>query len=331
MRSTSANAIHGTLLCLALSAGITASATTATEPAPAAQAKATEPAASGGAAETFDTPEKAAESLVSAAEKFDVAALIKLVGRGREDVVLTGEFAQDRERAQEFAAQARKKMRVSLVPKSENRAFILVGDDAWPFALPIVKHGNRWSFDAAAGRDELFNRRIGDNELDAIAICRGYVEAQYDYAYRKRSGYEPSQYAQRVIATPGKQDGLAWQNADGKWDGPVGEKIARALEQGYNVKGEPYHGYFFKVLKAQGPNGPLGAMDFVIKGVMIGGFALVAAPAEYGETGFKTFLVGDTGVVYQKDLGPGTLEAFQKMERFDPDKSWTPVEEEEED
>jgi hypothetical protein len=240
-------------------------------------------------------------------------------------VVLTGEYAQDRERSQEFAAQARKKMSVSVDPKSRNRAYLIVGEEDWPFALPIVKHGSRWSFDVAAGREELFNRRIGSNELDAIDICRGFVEAQNDYAFRKRSGYEPAQYARRIIASPGKQDGLAWQTAEGKWEGPIGEKIARAIQQGYNLQAEPYHGYFFKVLTAQGPAAPMGAMNFVVRGVMIGGFALVAAPAEYGETGFKTFMVSHTGVVYEKDLGPGTLDAFQKMDTFDPDKSWAPV------
>ncbi|HVP35294.1 MAG TPA: DUF2950 domain-containing protein [Steroidobacteraceae bacterium] len=328
MTSASANPIRCAILCVVLSGTVAASAATAPEPA-ATQTKAAAPASAGKAAQNFDTPEQAAEALISAAEKFDVDALIKIVGSDGEDLVLTGEFAQDRERAQEFAAKARKKMKVATLPNTGNRAALLVGEDDWPFALPIVKHGSHWSFDAAAGRDELFNRRIGANELDAIAICRGYVEAQYDYAYRKRSGYEPSQYAQRVIASPGKQDGLAWQKADGTWDGPVGEKVARAIERGYDLQAGPYHGYFFKVLKAQGPNAPLGAMDFVVKGIMIGGFALVAAPAEYGETGFKTFMVGETGIVYQKDLGPATLEAFQKMDRFDPDKSWTPVEDDE--
>jgi hypothetical protein len=135
------------------------------------------------------------------------------------------------------------------------------------------------------------------------------------------------QYAQHIIASPGKQDGLAWQNADGSWGGPIGEKIAQAIAQGYDLKADPYHGYFFKVLKGQGPNAPLGTLDFVVEGVMIGGFALVAAPAEYGESGLQTFMVSHTGVVYQKDLGPGTLDAFQKMELFNPDKSWTPLHE----
>jgi hypothetical protein len=278
------------------------------------------------APETFASPEQAAAAMVDAAEKFDVPALLKLVGRDGEDVVLTGEYAQDRERSQEFAAEARKKMHVSVDPKDQRRAYLMAGDADWPFALPIVKHGDRWSFDAAAGREELFRRRIGSNELDAIEICHGYVEAQNDYLfYTQRKGYEPAQYAQRIIARPGQQDGLAWQNADGTWAGPIGEKIARAIEQGYDVNAEPYHGYFLKVLKGQGPSAPLGSMDFVVQGAMIGGFALVAAPAEYGESGIKTFVVSHNGVVYEKDLGPDTLKAFQKMERFDPDKSWTVV------
>ena len=275
--------------------------------------------------QTFETAEKAADALIDATEKFDVTSLIRIVGSQGEDLVLTGEYAQDRERAQEFAAQARKKKQVALDPKTDTRAYLLVGERDWPFALPIVKRDGRWSFDAAAGRQELMYRRIGSNELDAIEICEGYVDAQFDYAYRKRQGYTAPQYAQRVISTPGKQDGLAWQNPDGSWGGPIGEKIAHAIEQGYNLKADPYHGYFFKVLKAQGPAAPLGAMDYVVGGIMIGGFALVAAPAEYAETGLKTFMVSHTGVVYEKDLGPDTLAEFQKMDRFNPDKSWTPV------
>jgi hypothetical protein len=276
--------------------------------------------------EAFASPEKAASAMVDAAEKFDVPSLLKILGQDGEDVVLTGEYAQDRERAQEFAALARRKMHVSVDPKTKSRAYLIAGEEDWPFALPIVKHGERWSFDAAAGRQELFNRRIGSNELDAIEVCNGFVEAQNDYLYfTQRSGYTPAQYAQRIIASPGKQDGLAWQNPDGTWAGPIGEKIARAIEQGYNVEGEPFRGYFFKVLKGQGPAAPLGKIDFVVQGAMIGGFALVAAPAEYGETGFKTFMVSQAGVVYEKDFGPETLDAFKKMELFEPDKSWTEV------
>jgi Protein of unknown function (DUF2950) len=281
--------------------------------------------AAGPAIRSFDTPKKAADALIVAARDFDRPALEQLFGPRFNDVVLSGEDAQDRQRAAEFVAKADEKTNVSVDPKTRTRAFLLVGDDDWPFPIPIVKRGVRWSFDTEAGRQEILYRRIGSNELDAIQICRGYVEAQHEYALKKREGYDVKQYAQRIISTPGLQDGLAWQEPDGTWDGPVGEKIAQVIAQGYSSRTEPYHGYFFKVLKGQGPAAPLGQMDFVVNGVMIGGFALVAAPAEYGKTGVKTFIVSHDGVVYEKDFGAATKETFAKMERFNPDRTWTPV------
>jgi hypothetical protein len=192
--------------------------------------------------------------------------------------------------------------------------------------IPIVKNkSGKWFFDSKAGRREIFLRRIGGNELDAIQVCLGYVEAQHEYALTKHDGSNLNQYAQKIISTPGKQDGLAWRNPDGTTGGPISEPIDRAISEGYTNKAEPYHGYYFKVLKGQGAEAPLGQLDFVIKGVMIGGFALVAAPADYRATGVMTFMVSHDGVVYQKDLGTKTLESFQKMERFNPDKTWTPV------
>jgi len=277
---------------------------------------------------SFDTPQQAADVLIDAAEKFDEGALIQIFGPGGEDIVFSGEVPLDRQHAANFVSEAHEKKSVSVDPKTGTRAFLLVGNEDWPFPVPIVKKGEKWFFDAKAGRQELLYRRIGTNELDAIQICHGYVEAQYDYAFQSREGYDVNQYAQRIISTPGKQDGLAWQNADGTWGGPVGDRIARAIEQGYTSEAEPYHGYFFKILKGQGPAAVFGEMDFVVKGVMIGGFALVAAPAEYGVTGVQTFMVSDDGVVYQKDFGPKTIDEFKKMERFNPDKSWTPVSEE---
>jgi hypothetical protein len=271
---------------------------------------------------TFDTPQQAADVLIAAAEKFDERILEEIFGLGGEDIVFSGEYERDRQRASDFAAEAREKKTVSVDPKRGNRAFLLVGNEDWPFPVPIVKLSDRWSFDAKAGRQELLYRRIGSNELDAIAICRGYVEAQQEYALQKREGYDVNQYAQRIISTPGKQDGLAWQNPDGSWGGPIGEKIAHAIELGYSGRAEPYHGYFFKILKGQGPAARLGEMDFVVKGLMIGGFALVAAPAEYGVTGVKSFIVSYDGVVYEKDFGQATLNEFIKMERFNPDGSW---------
>jgi len=299
-------------------------------PRSAAQKNPTAASAPAASARRFNTPQQAADVLIAAAEEFDVVALGQIFGPGGEDIVFSGEFAQDRQHAANFVAEAHEKKSVSVDPKNGNRAFLLVGNEDWPFPVPLLKRGNQWSFDAKAGRQELLNRRIGANELDAIAICHGYVEAQHEYALQPHEGYDVNQYAQRIISTSGKQDGLAWQNPDGTWGGPVGEKIAIAIEQGYTSRSDPYHGYFFKILKGQGPAAPLGEMDFVVKGVMIGGFALVAAPAQYQVTGVRAFIVSHDGVVYDKDLGPKTLDEFKKMERFNPDRSWTPVSEERE-
>jgi hypothetical protein len=281
-------------------------------------------------AKTFATPQAAADALVNAAENFDVPALEAILGPGGDDIIHSGEPARDREIAKQFADKARENMDVSIDDKTKRRAFISVGDDDWPFPVPIVKTGKTWSFDSNAGRQEILLRRIGRNELDAIEISRGFVEAQHEYALKKHGDSPVNQYAQKIISTPGKQDGLAWQNPDGTWDGPVGEDVARAIEHGYTDKqtAQPYHGYYFKVLKGQGPNAPLGQLDYVVNGAMIGGFALIAFPAEYKVTGVKTFIVNNTGVVYEKDLGPNTLEIAKKIERFDPDKTWTPVAEE---
>jgi hypothetical protein len=275
----------------------------------------------------FDTPQQAADALVDAAEKHDVATLTQIFGPAGKDIVISGEPALDRKHAADFAAQARQKTNISVDPKTGNRAFLLVGNEDWPFPVPLVRAGGKWFFDSKAGLEELLFRRIGSNELDAIEICRGYVEAQQDYAEQQRAINDVSQYAQRIVSNPGKQDGLAWQNPDGTWGGPVGKNIARAIDEGYLSGSEQYHGYLFKIMKGQGPSAPLGEMDFVVKGVMIGGFAMVAAPGEYGVTGVRTFIVSHDGVVYEKDIGPETLDQFRKMERFDPDKSWTAVSE----
>src|SRR6201988_2567978 len=274
-------------------------------------------------AKSFPTAEDAANALVDAAEKDDETALLEVLGPDSYDIIHTGEPARDREVAKQFAEQARVKMNVAQ-PKNSRRAFMNIGDDDWPFPVPIVKGPSGWSFDTKAGRLEILYRRIGNNELNAIQICRGYVEAQHEYALIKK-GTGVNQYAQRIISTPGKQDGLAWQNADGTWDGPIGEKVAQAIARGYSSRTEPFHGYFFRVLKGQGPAAPLGELDFVVKGVMIGGFALIAFPAQYRLSGVKTFIVSHDGVVYQKDLGPKTLEVAAAIDAFNPDKTWTPV------
>lgn len=275
---------------------------------------------------TFATPQEAVDQLVAAAEKFDETALTEILGPSSWDIIHTGEAARDKEVVTEFAAKARAKTHISQQPaKNPRRAFLSIGEDDWPFPVPIVKTGTKWAFDVNAGRQEILYRRIGSNELTAIQICRGYVEAQHEYASTKHEGSAVNQYAQKIISTPGKQDGLAWQNPDGTWGGPIGENVAKAVNRGYETKQSPYHGYYFKILTGQGPAAPLGQLDFVVKGAMIGGFALIAAPAQYRLTGVKTFMVSHDGVVYEKDLGPNTLELAKAIDRFNPDKSWTPV------
>jgi hypothetical protein len=279
-------------------------------------------------ARTFTTPEAAAKALIDAAEKFDVSTLEAILGPGGDDIIHTGEPGHDKEIVQQFAEQASEKMDIAVDPKTKRRAIISVGKEEWPFPVPIVKTGTTWAFDSKAGLTEILLRRIGRNELDAIQLLRGFVEAQDEYAEEKHDDSKVNQYAQKIVSSPGKRDGLAWQNQDGSWDGPIGENVARAIERGFSGKNdEPYHGYYFKVLKGQGPDAPLGQMDYVVNGAMIGGFALIAFPAEYRVTGVMTFMVSNDGVVYQKDLGPKTLEIARSMERFNPDKSWTPVEE----
>ena len=321
MKSTSANTnFPGRVLRVLAWAYLSASIVLA------AQSSASKSTSTSTGARMFDTPQQAADALVAAAQNFDEAALTQIFGSDSKAIIFSGETAQDRKHAADFAAQAGEKKSVSVDPKTGSRAFLMVGKEDWPFPVPLVKKDGKWLFDSKAGAQELLYRRIGANELDAIEICRGYVEAQEDYALQARSSiYDLNQYAQRIISTPGKHDGLAWQNADGTWGGPVGQNIARAIQQGYTSSSEPYHGYFFKILKGQGPAAPLGEMDFVVKGVMIGGFALVASPAEYDVTGVRTFIVSHDGVVYEKDLGANTLDEFKKMERFNPDKSWSPV------
>jgi hypothetical protein len=200
-----------------------------------------------------------------------------------------------------------------------------VGLEDWPMPVPIVEEGAQWRFDSAAGRTEILYRRIGRNELDAIEACRKYVVAQHDYALQKHADSSLNQYAQRIISTAGQRDGLVWRAADGTLEGPLAPALARMLAEGYTERYEPFHGYYFKILTGQGPDAPLGELDYVLKGVMIGGFALVAAPAEYAVTGVKSFIVSQDGVVYERDLGETTLEQFRAMTRFNPSQDWEPV------
>jgi hypothetical protein len=280
----------------------------------------------------FDTPKQAADALVQVATNLDVAAAKEVLGPDGEDIISSEDPVMDKQRATEFANKAKEKMSVKIDKQSPNQAILIVGNDDFPLPIPIVKQNGKWFFDTKVGREEILNRRVGANELNAIEICRGFVDAQHEYAMDKHDGAKVNQYAQNILSTPGKHDGLAWQNPDGTWGGPVGEEVAKALQEGYKAeRGTPYHGYYFKVLKGQGPDAPMGEMDFVVGGAMIGGFGLAVAPAEYRVTGVMTFMVGPDGVVYEKDLGPDTLKTFQGMDKYNPDKTWKETEDDVED
>lgn len=280
----------------------------------------------------FDSPKQAADALIEVATNFDAAKAKDVLGPDSEDIVSSEDPVADKNQATAFANRAKEKTSVEIDKKNPNHAILVVGKDDFPLPIPIVKQkGGKWFFDTKIGREEILNRRVGANELNAIEICRGFAEAQHEYAQDKHDDAKVNQYAQKIISTEGKHDGLAWKNPDGTWAGPVGEEVAKAVSEGYTAQGKPFHGYYFRVLKGQGPNAPMGELDFVVGGAMIGGFALAAAPAEYRVTGVKTFMVGPDGIVYEKDLGPDTLKTFQSMEKYNPDKTWQETDDDVED
>lgn len=276
-------------------------------------------------ARAFDTPDQAADALVKAAADFDVPELMAILGPQAEDIVASADPVKDKNYAQAFAREAAAKKTVETSKSKPNHGEIIVGDDEWPFPVPLIKVNGKWYFDAQQGKRQILYRRIGANELDAITICRGFVEAQKEYALTIHDDSGVNQYAQKIFSTPGKQDGLYWQNPDSSSGGPIGEAVAAALSEGYSIGHGGYHGYYFKILKGQGPAAPMGKLDYVIEGIMIGGFALVAVPAEYRVTEVKTFIVSNDGIVYQKDLGPDSLNMVKNMELYNPDKTWQPT------
>jgi hypothetical protein len=270
----------------------------------------------------FNTPQQAAEALINSAGAYDVPELMAIFGPDGKDFVASADPVEDKNNAAAFAAEARAKSSISIDPAKPTRALIVVGEEEWPMPVPLNKKNGKWYFEANAGRQEILFRRIGANELDAIQVCRGYVDAQKEYALQIHDDSGVNQYAQRVFSTTGKQDGLYWQNSDGTSAGPIGDAVAKALEEGYSIGKSGFHGYYFKILKGQGPAAPLGRLDYVIEGIMIGGFALVAVPAQYRVTGVKTFLVNNDGIVYQKDLGPDSLNIVKRMDLYNPDSTW---------
>jgi hypothetical protein len=239
--------------------------------------------------------------------------------------VQSGDAADDKATHAEFAARARARLQVEPDHDNPNRAILVVGDQNWPLPVPLIRKNGQWSFDAASGRVEILARRVGRNELTAIDVCRGYVEAQMEYASRDRDAHGMLKYAQQIFSSPGKKDGLYYE---GESENLVPKSFADAaavLLQAQGKKPVPYHGYFFHILKSQGPDAPGGGMDYVVKGAMIGGFAMVAWPAEYGVSGVQTLIVNHRGIVYEKDLGPQTATLARQTTRFNPDKTWKPV------
>ena len=273
--------------------------------------------------ESFATPQFAVDALIQAVTDYNAATLLKIFGPDGKDLISSADPVRDKAFAEAFAARAKEKKVVTVDPNNGARAILTVGNDDWPFPVPIVRRSRKWVFDTKQGHDEILFRRIGANELDAIQICRGFVEAQKEYASTIHDDSGINQYAQKIISTLGKHDGLYWKNPDGSPGGPISEAVARAIAEGYSPDHPSgYHGYYFKILKGQGPAARLGQLDYVINGIMIGGFALVAVPAEYRVTGVKTFMVSYDGVVYEKDFGPNSRETFKSMERYNPDKTW---------
>ena len=275
----------------------------------------------------FNTPEEAVSAFVAAMEKYDLGQLKTLLGPGSEELLQSSDPVQDAgDRADFLAAYAAKK---SIVDEGADRKILVVGEQDWPLPIPIVKRDGKWVFDGEAGIDELIYRRVGANELGAIDVSRGFVSAQLEYASEGRDGDPPGIYALKLISDEGMHNGLYWPTAEGEPASPAGPFVAAAAAEGYRrgVDGErrPYHGYYYRMLYAQGPNANGGARDYFKGGLLTEGFALVAWPADYGSSGVMTFIVNQDGVVFQKDLGAETATAVESIQTFDPDSSWTAI------
>lgn len=274
------------------------------------------------AQQRFDTAQAAFEALVTAAKANDRKTVLAILGPKAQDIVSSGDPVEDANTKKQFLDAYDAKH--SFVTESGKPATLLIGSEDWPFPIPVVQKDGKWQFDAAAGRDELLARRIGRNELAAIQASLAYYDAQNEYADLYKDGMGQPIYAQRIISSPGKKDGLYWPTAQGEPDSPLGETVAAATKQGYKVGAgpTPYHGYYYKVLTKQGPGATGGAVDYVVRGNMIGGFGLLAYPAEYGNSGIASFMVNNDGVVFEKDLGSDTAKTAASMTSFNPDKTW---------
>jgi len=276
---------------------------------------------------TFASPEAAVDALVAATEGDKTADLLKILGPSGRKLIYSGDPIADKQGREKFVAAYAQKHAIET--PSAVKAVLVVSADDWPFPIPLVKRGDLWRFDTKAGAEEILDRRIGRNELNAIEVCGAIVDAEHDYASRDRTGSGYLEYAQKFMSSSGKHDGLYWPPSAAGEESPIGPLVARARAEGYGPEGahgkrSPYHGYYYRILKKQGKNARGGAYNYVVKGHMIGGFALVAFPAKYGDSGVMTFIVNQDGVVYEKALGPRSEAVARAMTTFDPDPSWKP-------
>ncbi|HMD33188.1 MAG TPA: DUF2950 domain-containing protein [Candidatus Acidoferrales bacterium] len=278
------------------------------------------------AAKTFATPQEAAKAWAAACEQQDTAALVSLLGPESQDLINSGDDARDKARRERFAGMAKEAIDVRPDPAHTGRYLIYVGKQEWPMPIPIVQTKDGYEFDVAAGKAEIIVRRVGRNELSAIEFLREFVNAELEFAYSDLNQNGMRDYSQQIRSTPGKHDGLYWEAEEGQPESPLAAMIERVQDEGYQVpeKDQPfsYRGYVFRILKAQGPNAPDGAREYVVRGDMIGGFAMVAYPEEYGVTGVKTFVVNQSGVVRERDLGAQTKTIGAAMKMYNPGKAW---------
>ncbi len=273
---------------------------------------------------SFATPEEAVTALVSALEQSDQATLGKLLGPGSDEIISSGDPVADKADRDGFVASYREKH--ELVADGDSKRILQIGAADWPVPVPVVKRDGRWYWDGAEGADEVIYRRVGENELGAIAVALGFYEAQLEYAAEGRDGNPPGVYAQKLLSDPDRQNGLHWPTAEGEPPSPAGPFVATASAEGYRSGAEgqrvPYHGYFYRSLYGQGPSANGGAMNYFSDGLLTGGFALIAWPADYGASGVTTFMINKDGVVFQKDLGEDTAAIVEKIQDFDPDSTW---------
>jgi hypothetical protein len=287
-----------------------------------------EPAGLPASAPHYQTPDEAVQALLDAVASGEAGAIAKVLGPEASGLA-SGDAVADANALQDLLAVAEEAVNIEQTEGNQDLAVVTMGGDDWPFPIPLRRDAQGWYFDTATGKEEVYNRRIGRNELSTIETLRAYVQAQDEYAAQDRNGDGVKEYARRLMSSEGTRDGLYWPTAAGEPESPMGPLVAEAVAEGYKPGHgggpKPYHGYLFRALTAQGANAPGGARDYLVDGHLTGGFALLAYPAEYGNAGIKSFLVNQSGIVYESDLGPDTVAAAAAIAVYDPGEGWAAV------